>query len=218
MTPATNRHRHLCLVPTPTPARPSSPLPLQRLAEILQLPTCKGDAYAAALPFSRGDTTAGVENELQTVVYGDQNTVDLPQVILHSNYFKNITAKARTGDASPTLLHDLEKHLDDNVEGVWENSWVRFPMDRLKPYAREVLERDLLADKCQREGPLRGDADLFFHAKGSHTYLRLPISYLLKLAVADAIGAPETHALIRASGERVMACFLNDNTSPETHS
>ncbi|MEJ2641903.1 MAG: hypothetical protein P8010_20250, partial [Desulfosarcinaceae bacterium] len=34
----------------------------------------------------------------------------------------------------------------------------------------------------------------------------------------DVIGEPETHALIRASGERVMTCFLNDNTSPETHS
>jgi hypothetical protein len=218
MTAAIKYHRHLSLVTTPVPERQASPVLLQRLAEILQMPARKSDAYAAALPFSRGDTTTGVENELQTVVFGDQNTVDLPQVIRHSNYFKNITAKARTGDTSPTLLHDLEKFLDTNTEGVWENSWVRFPLDRLNAYAREVFERDLLANKRQCDGPLRGDADIFFNYKGSDAYLRLPISYLLKLAVAHAIGAPETHPLIRTSGERVMTCFINDNTSPETHS
>lgn len=218
MTAATQRRGHLSVVTPPPPATQASPVSILRLGEILQMPARESDAYAAALPFSTGDTTAGVENELQAVVFGDQHTVDLPQIIRHSNYFKNITTKARTGDTSPTLLHDLEKLLDNNSQGIWENSWVRFPMDRLKPFAREVFERDLLADKCQGGGPLRGDADLFFHSKGSDTYLRLPISYLLKLAVADAIGAPETHALIRASGERVMTCYLNDNTSPETHS
>jgi hypothetical protein len=220
MKPAIDLRQHLTLVKNrpAEPTAPSEPVSRVRLAEILEMPARTSDAFTAALPFAPGDTTAGVENELQTVVFGDQAKVDLPLVIRHSNYFKNITAKTRTGDTSPAVLHELENLLDSNEAGVWENSWVRLPVNRLNAYAREVFERDLLADKRRRNGPLRCDADTFFVDETGETRLRLPISYLLKLAVADTIGAAAVHPLVRSSGERVMACFLNDNTSPETHS
>ena len=47
----------------------------------------------------------------------------------------------------------------------------------------------------------------------------MPISYLVKLALADAMDSPRAlPAAIRDTGVRVMDHFLNDNTSPETYS
>jgi hypothetical protein len=48
----------------------------------------------AALPFALGDTTAGSETELQAVVAGGNNQVDLPISISQSNYFANIMRRA----------------------------------------------------------------------------------------------------------------------------
>lgn len=48
--------------------------------------------------------------------------------------------------------------------------------------------------------------------------LRIPISYLLKLALAHIIGQPGVPAVAKSTGEQMMDHFLNDNTSPETHS
>jgi hypothetical protein len=49
-------------------------------------------------------------------------------------------------------------------------------------------------------------------------YLRIPISYLLKLALADAVGEPSVHATVQEIGHSAMNHFLSDNTSPETFS
>nr|MDJ0785129.1 hypothetical protein [Desulfosarcinaceae bacterium] len=99
MTPAVDLRQHLTLVKDPNAdrSRQGQPVSLTRLAELLEMKDPRSEAYAATLPFAKGDTTAGVENELQTVVCGDQQQVDLPLVIRNSNYFKNITAKTRTG-------------------------------------------------------------------------------------------------------------------------
>ncbi len=49
--------------------------------------------------------------------------------------------------------------------------------------------------------------------------IRIPVSYLLKLSLADVIGsAPLIHPRIKQTGEQMMAHFLNDNTSPEIFS
>jgi hypothetical protein len=48
--------------------------------------------------------------------------------------------------------------------------------------------------------------------------LRVPISYLLKLSLAQAIGNPDVPSIIRHTGRKMLNHFLNDNTSPETHS
>jgi hypothetical protein len=170
------------------------------------------------LPMGPGDATAGAENELLTVVSGPRDQVDLPRAVAESNYFKNLVRRAAAGDASKSLVRDIEDYLSENRENVWENSWVYFPADLMTPYAREVFEGDLYADKRER-GARRSDAGRFQIERNGIRCIRIPVSYLLKLAMADAISVGrEPHPTIRATGERLMRHFLNDNTSPETFS
>ena len=49
-------------------------------------------------------------------------------------------------------------------------------------------------------------------------FLRVPISYLVKLALADMLGSTHVHPLVHRTGIRLLDHFLSDNTSPETHS
>ena len=174
---------------------------------------------SATTPFCGDDVTSGAENELQVAVVGQRNTVDLPETIAHSNYFTNILRRARSGDTSPRLVSDLEHFLQANQERVWENSWVRFPRRHLSPYADQVLQQDLLADKRRPELGIRRDQERFFLRKEGEDLLRVPISYLLKLSLADAVkseGAlPDGLASV---GEGLLGHFLSDNTSPETFS
>jgi hypothetical protein len=44
------------------------------------------------------------------------------------------------------------------------------------------------------------------------------VSYLLKLALADAVGDPDTDPLLQSTDEGLMDHFLSDNTSPEVFS
>ncbi|HEX2770566.1 MAG TPA: hypothetical protein VHN12_14915 [Geobacteraceae bacterium] len=181
-----------------------------------------GDAagYIDSLPFTRNDTTAGSETELQAVVAGGKEDVDLPITIEQSNYYANILKRAAAGEAPKSLITDLERFLNNNPENVWENSWVRFPRRRLSQYAGRVFDRDLLADKGN---PLRGcrrDMERFiYHGPEGEEQLRIPISYLIKLALADLLGSMKPlPAIVLKIGERLMGHFLNDNTSPETYS
>lgn len=184
---------------------------------LLRLGVNPGDP--AALPFAPGDTTGGVENELQVAVLGSREAVDLPVGIESSNYFANVLRRARVGDASPRLGRNLERYLADNPEEVWENSWVRLPLSRLGRYASEILHGDLRADKNLPDSPPRRDRERFFLTRQGEEWLRVPISYLLKLALADLIA--DNAALCpqsQATGRRLLGHFLNDNTSPETFS
>ena len=54
--------------------------------------------------------------------------------------------------------------------------------------------------------------------KDGAEFLRAPISYLVKLALADAVGGDNVHPLVRRTGVQLLDHFLSDNTSPETHS
>jgi len=178
------------------------------------------ETIISSLPFSVGDVTAGSESELQAVVAGDRRHVDLPLIIEQSNYFANMMKRAASGETSHRAVADLERFLADNSSNVWENSWVRFPLKRLSSYARQVLEQDLLADKQNPAAGQRADsARFFFHAADGKVMLRLPISYLIKLALADLIGSQQILPdLIRQTGIRLLGHYLNDNTSPETFS
>jgi hypothetical protein len=40
---------------------------------------------------------------------------------------------------------------------------------------------------------------------------------MLKIALADAIGQPVVPAVIKSTGQEMMALILNGFTSPETH-
>jgi hypothetical protein len=163
-------------------------------------------AYAGVLPFSPNDTTAGVENELQAVVVGDAACVDLPRIIRESNYYGNSGRRPQ-----------LDRYLAGG--DVWENSWVRFRARALAPLARTTLSIDLLADKAHPEKGRRSDSHRFLFREGDDEWVRVPVSYLLKLALADALGAaPRVSGPAWQTGRRLLGHFSNDNTSPETHS
>ena len=174
---------------------------------------------AGSLPFAPPDATAGSESEMQTVVIGDKRHVDLPLFIEQSNYFSNTKRRAKAGDTSRKVMTDLEKYLNVNAEGVWENSWVRFPRDRMGNLAKTIFQYDLLADKSNLFAGQRSDLDRFIFQKDGHGYIRVPISYLLKLSLAEIIDPQrKVHPLIHQTGLKIMQSYLNDNTSPETSS
>jgi len=172
-----------------------------------------------SLPFTLFDTTAGSEMELQAVVVGEKNDVDLPIAIEQSNYFANIVRRAMAGDTTKKIVTDLERFLNTNAENVWEHSWVRFPRNRLSPFAEDIFKRDILADKEHPLKGLREDVHKFIFSNKGEEFIRLPISYLIKLCLADVLGSQkDMPSLIYGTGCSLMHHFLNDNTSPESFS
>ena len=202
---------------TPPAVGPARDL-LSRCRRALDLDPDRPADWLARLPFGPGDATAGAENELQTVVVGEKEDVDLPRRIVDSRYYRNLEKKAAAGDTPVRRLQELNRFITDNPDRVWEHSWVRFPRARLNRFAKSVLAADLLADKRQPGGPRRGDCDRFEGREAGEPVLRVPVSYLLKLALADAIGESGLPAVLREAGSRLLAHFLSDNTSPETYS
>jgi hypothetical protein len=172
-----------------------------------------------SLPFSESDITGGSESELQTVVVGAKESVDLPLQIERSNYYANISRRIAAGDTPRRAIIGLERYLNDNREQVWENSWARFPMRLLSAFGRQTFQSDMLADKRDHRRGLRADIDRFITHEGGETLMRVPVSYLLKLALAEIIGSqPDLPRVISATGVKLLEHFLNDNTSPETFS
>lgn len=172
----------------------------------------------ASLPFFGSDATTGCENELQVAVSGSREAADLPRAIEQSSYYANIIKRASRGETSPRARRDLERYLSDNVEQVWENSWVRFPLSCLNPDALHTLAADLKADKQDHSRGERSDTARFFTEEGGERHLRIPISYLLKLALADVMGQGGRHETVQKTGTRLLTHLLSDNTSPETFS
>lgn len=204
---------HLLTEPVP---RPFSPPPTTR--ECLDLLGLR-PGHLGRLPFLCGDTTAGSENELQVAVRGSRRDVDLPLSIEQSSYFANLTSRISTGETAPRVARQLAEYLENNPSGLWENSWVRFPHDRLCNYSREVLSQDLRLDKGDIQSSFRSDAKRFFLKANGEDLVRVPISYLVKLALADCMGRHlQPDQELWRTGERLQKHFLNDNTSPETFS
>lgn len=178
------------------------------------------DRLLATLPFAGDDATAGSETELQVAVRGSRSCVDLPQTIDASRYMANLLKRARAGDSPDRLASALERYLADNPVQLWENSEVRIPRRQLHPAVWGVLQSDLLADKRCPRGPLRGDTGRFVIASAEgEEQVRVPVSYMIKLALADVlVDEGESPSPVLATGRRLMAHFLNDNSSPETFS
>jgi hypothetical protein len=169
------------------------------------------------LPFTVGDATAGSEDELQAVVIGASDRCDLPLSIQESRFFRNIARRSASGEAPRRTLQELEAFFDD-TSCVWENSWIRFAESRLSRYALEVLDADL---QVVRDGSMgeRSDAQRFRFTQAGEAWLRIPISYALKLALADFVGTqPHMPEPMRQEAARLMRHFLSDNSSPETTS
>ncbi|MBA5870027.1 MAG: hypothetical protein GDA68_08520 [Nitrospira sp. CR2.1] len=172
-----------------------------------------------ALPFSHDDITAGSESELQAAVCGRSEDVDLPRTIHASNYVKNIRERTAAGESPRILIRQLQELLTSSDATVWENSWVRFPRRCLNRTADQLLERDLAADKRDPRGPRRADVNRYLSVEQGEEWVRLPISYLLTLTLADVLGEIEQQVPALASESRhLLDHFLNDNSSPETFS
>src|ERR1700685_3915432 len=186
------------------------------LSESLGRPNCTRIPIDE-LPFSARDATAGSEDELQAVVVGRSSDCDLPLSIRESRFFRNIARRSASGEAPRRTLSELEAFLND-TRGVWENSWIRFPESRLSRHALHVFHADL---QVARNGSIgeRSDASRFRFTQNGEPWLRIPISYALKLSLADLIGSqPHMPEPMRQAASRLMRHFLNDNTSPETTS
>lgn len=198
----------------------SAPLNVRTIFSRMGVSFGSRDELAATLPFSANDVTAGSESELQAVVCGAKEDVDLPSLIEQSNFFANMMKRAAAGETPHKVVADLEQFLADNPSQVWENSWVRFPRQNLSRFAQDVLNKDLLADKANPAAGTRADSGRFkFRDASGEEMLRLPISYLIKLALADLVGSQQILPdIIRHTGIRLMEHYLNDNTSPETFS
>ncbi len=194
----------------------TKPGDLSRILKALDIAAPDSDRFIESIPFSSDDATAGAENEFQTAVLATKENADLSIAIKNSNYYKNLAKRVASGDTSKTLFSDLEQFLD-NPEKVWENSWVRFPKNVLTPFARKVFRNDMLANKSNPSGPKRRDADKFHTTLKEEEYFRIPVSYMLKLALADVISISEgfISEIVRETGEKLLDKFLNDNTSPE---
>ncbi|MFH2059835.1 MAG: hypothetical protein ABIJ59_13155, partial [Pseudomonadota bacterium] len=194
-------------------------LDLPYLQDVMGIQTGSTDAFIRSLPFSTRDVTAGTENEFQTAVLGQRKDIDLARTIEDANYYKNMIRRTASGDTPKKRIQGLEKYLNKNRDNIWENSWVRFPRKALNAYANRVFNADLKSDKTRPESDNRTDAGLFVVIQENEEFIRIPVSYLLKLALADALGSDSNiHPLIRITGEKMMANFLNDNTSPEIFS
>jgi hypothetical protein len=195
------------------------PKSIREISELIGVKYDRLGLNTGSLPFAPSDTTAGSEVELQTVVVGSKDNVDLPLFIEQSNYFANTRRRAKAGDTSRKVMTDLEKYLDTNDEGVWESSWVRFPRDIMGGLAERIFQQDILADKRNPSAGIREDLNNFLFQKDGSEYIRVPISYLLKLSLAEIVDPQQkVHPLIRKTGLNIMQYYLNDNTSPETSS
>jgi hypothetical protein len=170
------------------------------------------------LPFGPTDVTGGSEDELQAVVAGKPGSCDLPIAIRDSKFHRNLTKRILSGEAPRKAYLEIEEFLNDPAE-VWENSWVRFPANRLSAHALETLHRDLGLGSRNGHLPTRTDSHRYSFEQEGQGWVRVPISYSLKLALDDVIGSqPHMPQRMRAEAERLLGHFSNDNTSPETTS
>ncbi len=161
-----------------------------------------GGLDLAALPFAAADATAGTENEYATAVIGGRAAVDLPRTLERSGYYRSLQ---RRGDQAH--LAELERFIAENVAGVWDHSAVRLPLARLNPAARAVVATDI---------ETRGDAAEYLEREHGTELLHAPASYVLKLALADILGArTDLPAPVHAAGAQVLGRLTNDNTAPE---
>ncbi|WP_422698818.1 hypothetical protein [Desulfosarcina cetonica] len=102
-----------------------------KVSHLLGIDTATPDGLARTLPFMPADATAGSENEYQTAVLGHRQQVDLSLAIEDSSFFRNLKKRIQRGDAPPSRVTALERFLESNTDRVWENSWVRLPVETL---------------------------------------------------------------------------------------
>ncbi|WP_153305796.1 hypothetical protein [Desulfogranum mediterraneum] len=202
--------------PLPVPgtlSQPSAPVDLHDGAEAFR---CQQLRQYEECFFAPQDVTAGMENELQVAVEGGKEEVDLALSLIQSSFYKNLMLRAAQGELPSQSVSELRSFVEEEEQQVWENSWIRIPRDLLGPYAASVLEHDFLADKNQPQAGRRRDLADFLLEQGGVRWLRIPISYLLKISLAEAVGQLEAPcSSLQARARQVMRHFISDNISPE---
>lgn len=179
---------------------------------------CRPALSVDHLPFSAGDLTAGSEDELQAVVLGRAESCDLPMTIRGSRFFANIARRSASGESPRKTFVELQEFLSD-TGNVWENSWIRFPEHKLSLHALDIFHSDLGLNRWRNATRRRSDSPRYIVQQGGERWVRVPISYALKLALADLVGAqPHMPEAMRREAERLLGRFSNDNSSPETTS
>jgi hypothetical protein len=168
------------------------------------------------LPFTEGDTTAGSEVELQASVTGCAKTVDLPRFVAQSDFFANIVRRAAVRDTAPRTVHAIERFLQDNREGVWDNSWVRFPKQLLghaarqgatHPPARQPREAEAEAPVSRWHVCSRDGRALPVGASCGHPIFRAP-DPLISVSMAEGLtGADIAYLCQRAAMSWVKDSF-----------
>jgi hypothetical protein len=170
------------------------------------------------LPFDRCDITAGSEDELQAAVLGKSDCCDLPISIQESRFFRNLAKRTSSGEAPRRAYLELQEFLSGTQE-AWENSWLRFPERKLSNHALKTFRSDLGLDAGRGTRSRRSDCARYSFEHQGEPWIRVPISYTLKLALADLVGSqPHMPQRLREEAARLTQHFSNDNTSPETTS
>src|SRR3974390_3705048 len=165
---------------------------------------CRSKLLLDSLPFAPGDVTAGSEDELQAVVVGNSAACDLPMPLRDSRFLKNRPRRSSSGEAPRKTYLEVQQFLNDHGQ-VWENSWVRFPVRRLSPHALNTFLADLKIGERGQLGPPRADSVKFTFEQSGETWLRIPISYALKLALADVAGTqPHLPEKIKVGAKPLM--------------
>jgi hypothetical protein len=166
--------------------------------------------------FLKGDVTAGMETELQTAVVGSKENVDLPIQIRNSVFFQNLLKRTKNGEYHQSKLKKVQDYLENNPLNVWENSYVKLKKRVLNRYAQMLIEQDLLKDKRDPQSGIRDDYKSFCIDIDGEEGFRFPVSYLLKVALADFLGEQNSfrNPMIQTV-KGIMEKFSNDNTSPE---
>ena len=153
------------------------------------------------------------------VVAGKSPFCDLPISVRESKFYRNLTKRISSGEAPRQTYLEVEEFLNDSAE-VWENSldpFSRVPAEYSR--AGEAFRADLGLNTRTPFKPTRSDFQRYTFNHEGQPWVRVPISYGLKLALAELIGSqPHVPQRIRAEADRLLGHFSNDNTSPETTS
>ncbi len=185
-------------------------------SEIATIRFIRGASSAEIQPFIGSDSSAGMEYELQVAVEGQHNDVDLPITIKDSTYYRNIVKRTARGDLTPTCVETLDCFLYKNNTKVWENSWVRLNPERLSTWTKSLLDHDFLADKGKPQLGQRQDLQRFHCNHHDQKMLRIPISYLLKLSLANVLSSSRNLPdAIEKTRKKLLSHLVSDHTSPE---
>lgn len=184
----------------------------ERLRKILA--GADGRVAPENLPFTPRDVTVGLENEMQAAVVGRAADVDLPISLVQSGFYRNLRRRTASGDAPREISERLESYLR-HCGSVWPNSRVRVPVSALGEATRAMIGSDLRADKNDDASPPRADYAEFFAESRDGKFLRVPVSYLLKISLFEALHAPDVPAELRELFPYFQKSLICDNTSPE---